>query len=176
MKTLDWLRLWLMIFYAPARGLREVRDRAGLAPISLLALASHVAFLLVLVNLFLPGFVSLRHPFSILVVIFQSAGCLLFLGLIFVPIAILLLNLSERRASYRLLLQQEYGATTAALFYAWAAASLITLVLTVAGALLGVLQRMGANLFEAFMRERTQMTPEALAELMGRELKSEQWR
>lgn len=165
MKTLDWLRLLLMIFYAPARGLREVRDRAALAPVALLALAAHVSFLLVLTNLFLPGFVALRNPFSILVVVFQSAGCLLFLGLIFAPLAILLLNLSERRASYRLLLQQEYGATTAALFYAWAGASLITLLLTLVGTLAGVLQSMGANLFEAFMRERTQMTPEALARI-----------
>ena len=152
-----------MVFYAPARGLREVRDRAALAPVTLLALAAHVGFLLVLTSLFLPGFVALSHPFSILVVVFQSAGCLLFLALIFVPLAILLLNLSERRASYRLIMQQEYSATTSALFYAWAAASMITLLLTLLGAFSGVLQRMGADLFDAFMRERTQMTPEALA-------------
>lgn len=154
-----------MIFYAPARGLREVRDRAALAPMSLLALASHVAFLLVLITLFLPGLVAFRHPFSILVVVFQSAGCLLFLALIFAPLAILLLNLTERRASYRLVMQQEYAATASALFYAWAAASLITLLLTLLGALSGVLQRMGADLFATFMRERNQMTPEALARI-----------
>src|SRR4030095_16780301 len=49
--------------------------------------------------------------------------------------------------------------------YAWAAASMITLLLTLLGAFSGVLQRMGADLFEAFMRERTQMTPEALARI-----------
>ncbi len=165
MKMLDWLRLLLMIFYAPARGLREVRDQAALAPVTLLALVSHVALLLVLVTLFLPGFVAIQHPFSILVVIFQSAGCLLFLALIFVPLAILLLNLGERRASYRLLLQQEYGATASALFYAWAAASLITLVLTLIGTFSGLIQRMGANLFEGFMRGRPPMAPEALARI-----------
>ena len=154
-----------MIFYAPGRGLREVRDRAALAPASLLALISHVAFLLVLTSLFLPGFVSARHPFSILVVIFQSAGCLLFLALVFVPVAILLLNLSERRASYRLIMQQEYGATASTLFYGWAAASLITLVLTVVGTFSGVLPKMGANVFEAFMRQRSQMAPEAMARI-----------
>jgi tetratricopeptide (TPR) repeat protein len=154
-----------MIFYAPARGLREVRDRAPLAAASLVALFSHVTFLLVTTTLFLPGFVSARHPFSVLLVIFQSAGCLLFLALIFVPVAILLLNLSERRASYRLLMQQEFAATAATLFYGWAAASLITLVLTLVGTLSGVLQKIGADLFEAFMREQNQMAPEAMARI-----------
>src|SRR4029078_8550179 len=100
-------------FYAPARGLREGRDRAPLPAASLVALSSHAAFLLVASMLFLPGLVSARHPFSVLLVIFQSAGCLLFLTLIFVPVAILLLNVSERRASYRLLMQQEFAATAA---------------------------------------------------------------
>lgn len=154
-----------MIFYAPARGLREVRDRASLAPASLLALFSHVAFLLVMTTLFLPGFVSPRHPFSILLVIFQSAGCLLFLALVFVPVAILLLNLSERRASYRLIMQQEYAATASTLFYGWAAASLITLALTLIGFYSGVVQKIGANLFEIFSRERSQMAPEATARI-----------
>ena len=165
MNTLDWLRLLLMVFYAPGRGLREVRDRGALAPTTLLALGSHVALLLVLTALFLPGLVLASRPFSILMVVFQSAGCLLFLALIFVPVAILLLNLFERRASYRLIMQQEYAATTSAVFYGWASASLITLVLTVVGAASGVLQKIGANLFEAVMRERSQMTPEAMARI-----------
>lgn len=154
-----------MVFYAPARGLREVRDRAALAPTSLLALISHVTFLLVMTALFLPGFVSVRHPFSILVVIFQSAGCLLFVALIFAPLAILLLNLSERRASYRLIMQQEYAATVSTLFYGWASASWITLLITLVGTYSGVLQKIGANIFAAFMQQRSQMAPEATARI-----------
>jgi len=152
-----------MIFYAPARGLREVRDRAPLAAASLVALSSHVAFLLVATMLFLPGLVSARHPFSVLLVIFQSAGCLLFLALIFVPVAILLLNVSERRASYRLLMQQEFAATAATLFYGWAAASLITLLFTVLGTVSGVLQKIGADLFVEFMRKQDPVALEAMA-------------
>jgi tetratricopeptide (TPR) repeat protein len=163
--ALDWLRLALMIFYAPIRGLREVRDRAPLVPTSLLALASHVAFLLLLTKLFLPGFVSVQHPFSILLVVFQSAGCLLFLALVFVPVAILLLNLSERRASFRLVMQQEYSTTVSTVFYGWAAASLITALLTLAGTYSGVLQKIGANVFEAFMLQRSQMPPESVARI-----------
>ena len=91
-----------MIFYAPARGLREVRDRAPLAPVALLALVSHVSLFWSSSLYSCRAIVAIQHPFSVLVVIFQSAGCLLFLALIFVPLAILLLNLGERRASYRL--------------------------------------------------------------------------
>ena len=163
MSAFDWLRLALKIFYAPIRGLREVRDRAPLIPTSLLALIFHVAFLLLLTTLFLPGFVSGRHPLSILAVVFQSAGCLLFLALIFAPLAILVLNLSERRASYRLVMQQEYATTVATLFYGWAAASLIAALITLAGTYTGVLQKIGADVFEAFLAQRNQMPPEAVA-------------
>ncbi len=44
MSALDWLRLALMIFYAPLRGLREVRDRPPLAGMGLLAFISQLAF------------------------------------------------------------------------------------------------------------------------------------
>jgi tetratricopeptide (TPR) repeat protein len=152
-----------MIFYAPLRGLREVRDRAPLIPAALLALIFHVAFLLLLTTLFLPGLVSGRHPLSILLVVFQSAGCLIFLALIFAPLAILLLNLSERRASYRLVMQQEYATTVSTLFYGWASASLIAALFTLAGTYSGVLQKIGADVFAAFMLQRSQMPPDAMA-------------
>ena len=151
-----------MIFYAPGRGLREVRDHAALAPAALLALACHVSFLVVMSVLFLPGFVSPRHPFTILLVTFHSAGCLLFLALVVVPVLILLLNLSERRGSYRLILLQEYTATASTIFYGWASASVITLLLTLAGTYSAVLQKIGADVFQDFM-QRNQMTPEATA-------------
>ena len=41
---IDWLRVPLMIFYAPLRGMREVRDRGSLAPIALIAVLSQFAF------------------------------------------------------------------------------------------------------------------------------------
>jgi tetratricopeptide (TPR) repeat protein len=165
--ALDWLRLALQIFYAPIRGLREVRDRGRLVPASLLALICHVAFLLVLTTLFLPGFVSARHPFTILAVIFQSAGCLLFVALIFAPLAILFLNVIERRASYRLVMQQEYGTTVSTLFYGWASASLIAAFITLAGTYTGVFQKIGRDTFEAFMLQRNQMPPEAIARVQN---------
>ena len=39
----DWLRFLLMIFYAPVRGMRGMRDRS-LAPVVLIAFAGQFAF------------------------------------------------------------------------------------------------------------------------------------
>jgi tetratricopeptide (TPR) repeat protein len=159
---LDWLRLLLMIFYAPGRALREVRDRASLAPAGLLALVTHVIFLGLLAGLFLRGVVSPFQPLSLLLLVFQSAGCLLFLAFIFVPVAILLQNLFERRGSYRLIMQQEYSAMAATVFLGWAASSLISIFLTLAGKFSGVLTKLGDDTFQSFMLQRDQMSPEAL--------------
>ncbi|MDQ2938815.1 MAG: hypothetical protein M3R67_15145, partial [Acidobacteriota bacterium] len=62
MTPLDWLRLVLMIFYAPTRGLREVRDRASLAPAALVALIAHAVFFLCVTWLYLGYLINPRHP------------------------------------------------------------------------------------------------------------------
>ena len=41
---LDWLRFLLMIFYAPVRGMRGMRDRGSLAPVVLIAFVAQFAF------------------------------------------------------------------------------------------------------------------------------------
>ena len=41
---MDWLRYLLMIFYAPVRGMRGMRDRGSLAPVVLIAFLSQVAY------------------------------------------------------------------------------------------------------------------------------------
>lgn len=159
---LDWLRLLLMVFYAPGRALREVRDLAHLAPAALLALLTHVTFLALLTTLFLKGIVSPLRPLSLLLLVFQSAGCLLFIAFIFVPVAILLQNIFERRGSYRLIMQQEYSAVAATVFLGWAASSLISIILTLAGKFSGVLPKLGDDTFQSFMQQRDQMSPEAV--------------
>jgi tetratricopeptide (TPR) repeat protein len=165
LSPLDWLRLLGMNFYAPLQALREVREKAGLAGASVVAVVLHISFLLTLTTLFLPGLISVRHPMSVLLVVFQSAGCLVFIALVFAPIAIFILNLGERRGSYRLIMQQEYSTTASTLFYSWASAALITLLLTLLGAVSGVLQAIGSSTFQAFMLQRNQMSPEALQRL-----------
>lgn len=159
---LDWLRMLLMVFYAPGRALREVRDRASLAPAGLLALICQVAFLVLLCAMFLRGIISPFRPMSLVLLLFQSAGCLLFIAFIFVPVVILLQNLFERRGSYRLIMQQEFSTVVATLFLGWAAANLISLLLTIAGQLSGVLPAMGRDTFNSFLLQKDQMAPEAL--------------
>ena len=41
---MDWLRYLLMIFYAPVRGMRGMRDRGSLAPVVLIAFLSQFAY------------------------------------------------------------------------------------------------------------------------------------
>jgi tetratricopeptide (TPR) repeat protein len=143
---LDWLRLLLMVFYAPGRAIREVRDRASLAPAGLLALTMHVALLTVLSLLFLKGIFNPLNPMSFLRVIFNSTGCLLFITFIFSPVVILLQNFFERRGSYRLVMQQEFSAVVATLLLGWAVASLLSLLFTLAVYSSGTLQTMGQDM------------------------------
>jgi tetratricopeptide (TPR) repeat protein len=151
-----------MIFYAPARGLREVRDRAALAPAALVALIAHAAFFLCLTWLYLGYLINPGRPSTIFLVIFQSAGSLVIIALIFCPLALFLSNLFERRASFRLLLQQEYAALAAAMFYALTAASLIATLLTIVASLSGVLQTLSSRMLGTLLEQRSQLPPEIL--------------
>ncbi|HKZ79096.1 MAG TPA: tetratricopeptide repeat protein [Pyrinomonadaceae bacterium] len=160
MNAFDWLRLLAMIFYAPARGIREVRDRASLASAGLVALLVHAAFFFTL--LYFGGLINPRRPLAILLVFFQSAGSLVFVALVFVPLALFLANLFERRASFRLLVQQEYSTLAATMFYALAASSLITTLLTIAGKFGGLQQVLGERLLAWFIAERSQLQPDML--------------
>jgi tetratricopeptide (TPR) repeat protein len=119
----DWLRLFLMMFYAPVRAMSEVRDRAPLGPALLLALATQSVYVIFTQRFYLNGAI---YPRLVLTTLFQS---LLFIAIIFVPATALVANLLERRGSFRLVLQQEYASLAATFFYAWAAANVIGLPL-----------------------------------------------
>ena len=41
---IDWLRFLLMIFYAPVRGMRGMRDRGSLAPVAVIAFLGQLAY------------------------------------------------------------------------------------------------------------------------------------
>jgi tetratricopeptide (TPR) repeat protein len=151
-----------MIFYAPARGLREVRDRASLAPAALVALIAHAVFFLCLTWLYLGYLINLRHPSTIFLVILQSAGSLVIIALVFCPLALFLSNLFDRRASFRLLLQQEYGALAATMFYALTASSLIATLLTIAASLSRILQTLSSRMLGTLLEQRSQLPPEIL--------------
>ena len=165
MTVLDWLRLLGMIFYAPMRGLREVRDRASLAPSALVALLAHVLFFYTLTWLYLGFLGSARNPSTLFSVIIQSGGSLVIIALVFCPLALFLSNMFVRRGSFRLLLQQEYASFAATMFYALAASSLIATILTIAASLSGVQQTMATRMLETLLAQRSQLPPDALAAL-----------
>src|SRR3982751_3999184 len=117
---IEWLRPLLMLFYAPVRGMNEVRDRAPLARSALLALLTQAAYALYMQWPLLKGSIALHG-----IVAFLSSGfSILFIAFIYVPITIFVANLFERRTSLGLVMQQEFGTVLSVLFYAWAAASI----------------------------------------------------
>lgn len=117
-----------MMFYAPARAMSEVRDRAPLAPAMLLALIAQVGYIFYTQWSFLNPIV-LRAPSILFAILYQSFILLLLIAVIFVPVIILLANLFERRASFGLVIQQEYAPLASATFYAWTAANLAAIPL-----------------------------------------------
>ena len=122
------LRLLLMMFYAPARALSEVRERAPLALALLFALAAESLYGLYTQWPFLSGGVlSGRTALVVFAVVLQTAMMLLLTALVFVPIIIFVAHAFERRASFRVALQQEYASVASVVFYALAAANLLTL-------------------------------------------------
>ncbi|HEX8189950.1 MAG TPA: tetratricopeptide repeat protein [Pyrinomonadaceae bacterium] len=126
---MDWLRPLLMMFYAPGRGMAEVRDRAPLGQAALLAVLLQVAHALVGQWRELAVLAARFGSWAVVGVLFSSAGSVLLVGLVYVPVAVLLANLFERRGGFGLVLRQEYGPAASATLYALAAASLVTLPL-----------------------------------------------
>ena len=160
---LNWLRLIVMIVYAPMRALREVRDRAALAPAALVALIAHAIFFFCLSWFYLGRLINPGRPLALLFVLFQSAGSLVILALVFCPLALFLTNIFERRASFRLLFQQEYSAFASTMFYALTASSLIATVLTIAGRFTGMSQALAERMLIVVMAQRSQLNPDMLA-------------
>jgi tetratricopeptide (TPR) repeat protein len=120
----DWLRPLLMMFYAPARAMSEVRERSPLAPAMLLALLAQIAYAFYTQWQYLSQAFT-RYGASIsFSLLFQFIIPLLFLAVILVPTMALISNLFERRASFGLTLRQEYAPLASTVFYSWAAANL----------------------------------------------------
>jgi tetratricopeptide (TPR) repeat protein len=124
---IDWLRLLLMIFYAPLRGMREARDRASLAPVALMAVLSQLAFDLVTRRFgAAPPFPRGRGFLSLLT---EPAMPAFLIAIVIVPVLILIANTFERRGSFRVVLTQEYASVAASLFYVLTAANIFGIVM-----------------------------------------------
>jgi len=112
----DWLRIILMIFYAPLRGMREVRDRGSLAPMVLCAYLSQVIYVFVTQWLFgnraFPG-----RPLLVGSYLFHAATSLLPILIVLVPLLALFANLFDRRGSFGIVIQQEYASLASVILY-----------------------------------------------------------
>jgi len=119
-----------MIFYAPVRGLREVRDRAPLAALGLMALISQVLYSVV-TQLLAGGRLLTSGPGAILRLLFQATLSLLLIGCVLVPLVIFVANIFERRGRFTLMLQQEYASLASTLLYALAIANIISIPVSI---------------------------------------------
>ena len=126
----DWPRLILMIFYAPLRGMREVRDRGALFPAIVCAYISQVLYAFVIQ--WLVGNTSpFTHPQVIAGNLFQAATSLLPIVIVLVPLLALTSSLFDRRGSFGLVLQQEYASLGSVIFYALIAANLVAILISI---------------------------------------------
>jgi len=155
----DWLRLLGMIFYSPIRGMREVRDRGALAPTALFALLANELFIGYIVWTYLRHILGFRLLFTGVSSLFQSAVSIMFVTVVFVPLAIVLTNLIDRRASYRLLFQQEYASVASTCLYALAAASFTALLIVIVLHASGVDLALGQKLI-AWLQRQIELQPE----------------
>jgi tetratricopeptide (TPR) repeat protein len=127
----DWLKLVAMIFYAPLRGMREVRDRGSLGPAVICAYLSQVACSFAMQ--WFEGDHSLvsRGPMILAGVVFEGVAPILTVAIVVVPLMALITNLFDRRGSFGVVLQQEYGSLASVAFYAFTATSLATILITI---------------------------------------------
>src|SRR5258708_20714528 len=126
----DWLKLLGMIFYAPLRGMREVRDQGSLGPAVLCAYLSQVVY--IFATQWLTGDRALltHGPLIIGGAFFQGVAPILTIAIAFVPLLALTTNLFDRRGSFSVVLQQEYGSLASVVFYVFTAATLLTILIT----------------------------------------------
>ncbi|MBA3439701.1 MAG: tetratricopeptide repeat protein, partial [Pyrinomonadaceae bacterium] len=165
---IKWAKLLLMMFYAPARAMSEVRDRAPLAHAALFAWLAQSIYEFV-TGPYLGSASVAKLPLALFAVLWNSAQSLLLIAIIFVPVMIVVSNLFDRRASAGLVVQQEYAATASAIFYAWAAANLAAIPI----ALFAKVTGLQAILIESSLQQPTQVWLQNVSEADRRQLLAE---
>jgi tetratricopeptide (TPR) repeat protein len=154
---IDWLRFLLMIFYAPVRGMRGMRDRGSLAPVALIAFLSQAAY----------GFVTEKFAGTaaragLIGDLFQAAIIVVMVAVVLVPILTLVANMFERRGSFRVVITQEYAPVAATMFYVLTAANLISILIAVLMHYSGIQAQQVASMIEHADQTRAMLpnTPE----------------
>jgi len=122
----NWLRLLLMIFYSPVRGMREIRDHS-LAPVAFLAFLGQAAYSYVT-----DRFSGVGSGGRIVSELFSSAIIVVLIAVVLVPILTLVANTFERRGSFRVVITQEYAPVAATMFYVLTVANVISILIAIA--------------------------------------------
>jgi tetratricopeptide (TPR) repeat protein len=145
---LDWLRFLFMIFYAPVRGMRGMRDRGSLAPVVLIAFAGQFAF----------GFLAKRFAgasYGVVWELFHTAKIIAIVAIVLVPILTLVANMFDRRGSFRVVLTQEYAPLAASVFYALTAANILASLIAIVMHYSGMQAQTVAMLLQAYQNPDT---------------------
>jgi tetratricopeptide (TPR) repeat protein len=121
---IDWLRFLLMIFYAPLRGMRGMRDRGSLAPVALIAFLSQAAY-----GFLTEKFAGTAARAGVYSDLFQAAMIVVLIAVVLVPILTLVANTFDRRGSFRVVITQEYAPVAATMFYVLTAANVLAIVI-----------------------------------------------
>jgi tetratricopeptide (TPR) repeat protein len=163
----NWLHLVLMLFYAPLRGMREVRDRGALPFAAILALVSQVIYSLVVKSLAGGNSLILGGSSSPVGIVFQSATFLLLVAGVLVPIIAFVSNIFERRGSFSLLLQQEYAALASSFLYAFTLANLLAILAAILLHFTGIQANYVAASIESASQVKnwTSLPPDLVAQL-----------
>lgn len=130
------LQLLLGLLWQPLTALRQLRDRApvGFAVVTAWLAAILYALIGSLVSEYAQGGAGGRAALGALVfgdlfsVMMRAGMIVLFVAVVYVPFIILLANLFERRASFSLVLREEYAATVSCALLSLTVALLITLL------------------------------------------------
>ena len=121
----DWLRLLLMIFYAPVRGMREIRERS-LAPVAFLAFLGQATY-----SFLTDTFSGAGYHGIIVRELFNAAIIVVLVAVVIVPILTLVANTFDRRGSFRVVITQEYAPVAATMFYVLTVANVISILIAV---------------------------------------------
>ena len=125
----DWLKFIGMIFYAPVRGMREVRDHGSLGPA--VAFAYLIQLVCSILLQLLAGDRSMLKsgPSAIGGILFHGVAPILTIAIVIVPVLTLIANLFDRRGSFGVVLQQEYGSLASVSYYVLSGVTLLTLLI-----------------------------------------------
>jgi len=123
---MDWLRNLLMIFYAPVRGMRGMRDRGSLAPVVLIAFLGQLAFSFTTKKF--AGTPTIASGGSTYAELFAAARFVVVAAVVLVPILTFVANLFERRGSFRVVITQEYASVAATILYVLTAANIFAIL------------------------------------------------